>query len=244
MTDHIFGKAISRGFTSYLENTEIIVSVTAPSIYLFDSEPTLANARDGTGSVQTLTSWTRATTAPFLNAYSFTAVEDPSPTSATDSYTYWEAINYYPEAAGQKQTVIRSFTLSRAIAGEDSVGITITDVKEVYPHISSYLTDGQLTAILDAATDQMKIDLEAVGLKWSGIKSQSKLALTLAYLCIAMSAESQITTEGDRFAARSDRYNEKYTGNLKKIELSYASDNKSTADSKQKAGASFMVANR
>jgi len=244
MTDHIFGKAISRGFTSYVENTEIIVSITAPTIYLFDSEPTLEEARAGTDALQTLSSWTRATSAPFLNTYSFTAVEDPSPTSATDSYTYWEAINYYPEAAGQKQTVVRSFTISRAKAGEDSIGLTIADVKEVYPQITSYLTDGQLTAILDAATDQMKIDLEAVGLKWANIKSQSKLALTLAYLCIAMSAESQITTEGDRFAARADRYHEKYSGNLKKIELSYASDNSSTADSKQKAGASFMVANR
>lgn len=244
MTEHIFGKAITRGFTSYIENTEIIVSTDSPSIYLFSSEPSLTVARAGTEALQTLSSWTRAVNAPFLNAYNFAAVSDPDPTGATDSYTYWEAINYYPEAGGQKETVIRNFAISRAQAGEDSAGTSIDDVKKVYPAIESYLTDTQLTDILDSALEQMKIDLEAVKLSWGKIKSQSRLKLTLAYLCIAMSSESQIMPPQDKFTKRAEIYNEKYAQNLKKISLSYDSNGNSTADTKQKAGMSFMIANR
>jgi hypothetical protein len=235
----IFGKAIQRNFIAYEDQDPVAISSLSPAIYLFDTQPTLANAANGIGAIQSIAAWINlGTNSPYVNTYSFNAVSDPEPTGNVTTRDYWEAINYKIDPSATIAPLIRSFEISRAVGGMTDTTTKIADLKGVFPAISQYLSDSQLSEVLENAEEQLKLDLSSNDLNWSQIGNLNALRLTLAYLAIAMSSETQfIATGADRFERRATLYRNLYSENLKKIKLTYDKDKDGSFETVKKAGA-------
>lgn len=239
---YVFGKTIKRRFYPQINGEPIQLPSQTPTIYIFDSEPTREAAIAGTGAIDTVATWAQATVSPFECTYDIAAIDDPDPDSNTENAVYWEAIKFIGQTSEQTQTVVRAFILERIEGNEAEPGTTAGDILAVYPAIEAYLTPEQLGAHLRLAQDELKIDLEALGLKWGRLRDLNKLKLALAWKSIQLSAESQIKNADDKFDKRADLYREKYERALKNISLPYDSDGDGKAEvTSAPQSSSFLV---
>lgn len=227
---YIFGKDISRQFNPTQNNEHISLPTQTPTIYIFASNPSRTVARAGTGAAATISSWTELSTFPYTRTYTITAIADPDPTGITDYKDYWEAINYVAKTAGDTLTTIRHFRLERAAGTDSKPGTTVNDLKNIYPAITSYLTDDQLTQFIGIARDEMQLELEAQGLEWSKLSDLYKTKLALAYKTIALAALSQIKEQGDRHHIRYEEFTKRGVSALKTLDLPYDADGDGQAE--------------
>lgn len=218
---YIFGKDIVRNFYPLENNQPINLPTQTPHIYLFDTYPSLAAAAAGTSALQSLTTWSSQEADPYARTYTFTAINDPSPTSATNYKQYWEAINYVPKTGVTIAPLIRSIWLYRAEANETVPGTTAQDLKDIYPGITAYLTDAQLQDMLSIALEEMKLDFEASGLEWARIYDLYKTKLALAFKTIALANLSQIRESNDKFQIRYKEFEDKYARAVTSLKLPY-----------------------
>lgn len=244
MTSYIFGKDITRKFYPLEDGEPINLYSQAPAIYLFEEQPSLAVARAGTGAVQTINYWTENATSPYPKTYTFTAINDPAPESASPPCSYfWEAINFYAKSGGQLQTKLRTIELEKPQATESIPGTTASDLRQIYPAIDSYsIDDTELEGFITAAQDEIKRELRKSGIEWGTVESLKDLKYALTFLSIQYHAESQITTADDKFAIRAEIYAKKYEKALSSITIRYDTDNDGKVDEETKpAGILFGV---
>ena len=73
---YVFGKEIKRDFIPYENEEPFNLPTQSPVIYLFDSEPSIADALSGIGALvgYTLTSWIESQSKPFTRSYTFPAI--------------------------------------------------------------------------------------------------------------------------------------------------------------------------
>ena len=244
MTSHIFGKDITRKFYALEDSEPINLYSQAPAIYLFTDQPSLTVARAGTGALQTVNYWSETTGIPYTRTYTFTAVDDPAPTSTTPpSSYYWEAINYYAKSGGQLQTKLRTIELEKPSATETVPGTTAQDLKDIYPAIDSYVeSDSELEQFIVVAQDEIKSQLKSKGIEWGTIENLKEFKYALAFLAIQYLSESQIVEASDKFAIRAEIYSKKYETALSRITVTHDTDNDGMPDTEsQQAGALFGV---
>lgn len=215
MSYSVFGKAISRKFYPLINDNPNQLPSQNPTIYVFTSQPTLNDARDGGGAQQTISTWSQNSSSPYECTYTIAAIEDPDPESAVPQRTYYVAINYVLVAAGQVQTVLQTLDIERA-SGTDSVhGITYSDLVEVYPAITAYASNNQLGSIINIAQDELELKLRGKGIRLSDVQNIDEARRAIAYRAIQLLSEAQISTPDDKWATRREIYKEKFQESLK-----------------------------
>lgn len=236
MTDHIFGKPLSRTLVAYERDAAIqISSLNSVSLY-----STLADAQAAVNPIVSMSSWTANENHPFEVSYTLPALSDPSPNTDRKAWQFWEAISFELAAGGEAQTDFRAIDVVRATTGESVPDTTIADLKALFPALASYLTDPRLLDILSLANLQMKTDLEAQGVKYDRVRGLEKTKLALAYLAISMSAEGLYSkTSNDVFLIRKDDYRKHYSETMSKIKFSNDSDGDGVVDETKQAQPSF-----
>lgn len=216
---HSFGASFTRTFYPTIDDVPVSIVGQAAEIYLFSSMPSLADAASGVGSFATISTWTQTGTPPYAATYTVPAINDPAPDSATPSRGYWESVRFAIQTGQQKQTVLRQFELKRIHGGASVPGTTVQDLKDMYPAISAYVSDAQLTEHLSIAENELRADLRARNIKWARAEDKARLNLALAYKCIANVAESMIREPNDKHQFRMTRFEEKYNRALQATEL-------------------------
>lgn len=242
--DYVFGKDIVRSFYPLENDLAFAIPTQNPRIYLFTSNPSLTVASSGSGAAQSITSWNQQESEPYGCTYTFTAVNDPSPTGTTDYQQYWEAINYVPKVGVTIAPLIRTFYVRRLLALESVPSTSTQDLKDIYPAITSYLTESQLVKMLAAAQEDMKLDLEVSGLKWSKIYDLYKTKLGLAFKTISLAALSQIVEANDRHAIRYDEFEKKYQKVITSIKLPYDTNGTGAPGEPRELKRAYYIASR
>jgi hypothetical protein len=224
-----FGNSIVREFYCLQDNEYINLPSQVPAIYLFSNYPSLTAARNGTGATATLDYWTHSNTSPFKRQFTFSAVADPEPTSETRSRGYWEVINFVLQGSGDTQTVIRELELERPEALESVPSTVYSDCTQIFPHISSYLTQSQVEAYISLAEDHFKLDLKKRGLDWGRVYRLKEIRIPIAYKTLALALRGQLLRDPaltDVVEYFDNEYNLKIAG----IQLPYDPDNDGTAE--------------
>lgn len=216
---HVFGAPVQRKFYPLSGSDPVSLPSQSASIYLFSSQPSLADAAAGTGAVATQNYWLQGTASPYPCLYSFNQITDPEPTSSVDSRTYWEAINFVLQLGSQTQTHVRAFDVERSYSGESIPGTNVTDIKEAYPAISNYLDDNEIGDLLSITEEEFKLDLEAKGVSYARVYDLQKARLALAYKTIALAMLGQIRDQGDKHQFRYDEYSKLYSVALGRLTL-------------------------
>lgn len=241
---NIFGKSITRKFYPVEDGEPINLVSQAPSIYLFSEQPTRTVAAAGTGALETINYWIESAQSPYVRTFTIPAIDDPEPTGTTPQADYWLAINYKAEATEQTQTDIKSITVERAKSTSDIPGTKVQDVVDVYPDIYSYASFDQITAKLDNALSELKLELKGKGLEWGNLSNLKDLKLALAYKVIQLVAESQLVEGGDKFDLRRQLYKEKYEEIMKLVVLAYDVDGDGDPDTTEQAQSIAVIAFR
>lgn len=236
-----YGKDITHKVTFLDGNgVEITPSDDAPNIYLFDAFPSRNVAIAGTGALDS-GSWTGSGST---RAIAFDAVTDPDPNSATHFKEYWIAINFTAEASGQSQCVVEKIRIERTWTQDPRLSIAAQDAKDVYPAISSYLSDDQITQYLIGAIDDLKTDLEAKGVEWQTVCNATKFKRAAIFRAIADASLSQHREQGDKFEKRYVEYSKKYEIQLTAINVIVDDDGDGEPEEIKEARPSYFIAYR
>lgn len=239
-----FGKDIIRRLYPEENGKPINLPVQDPTIYLFSAQPTLAAAAAGTGAVQTCTSWTQATVEPWTLTYSFTAINDPAPTSSTPSLTYWEALLYKLKTGAQVQTLLRTIELERVSGAPEQPETSTEDLVNIYPAITSYATEQQLKEFLAIAIQEIKTELESKGIEWAHVGNLTKLKLALAYKTISLVALSQIRERQDKHEYRYTEFDAKYQAQMQTIKLKVDEDQDGSYELEKESSKFYFISER
>lgn len=203
MSSYIFGAPFTRRYFPEQDGQTVNLPDVAPTIYIFgETQPSLTDASAGTGAVQTITTWEKNENSPYDFAYTVDTINDPDPSSPVWCRTYWEAIKVKTLESGTPIVLVRSFELERPGLGDSFPRVTSLDLISVYPTITSYLSEDQLTDHIQLALTEIKLELEAKGLDWSSLKKRDRLFLAVAYKALAASVFSQIRDPNDKHALR------------------------------------------
>lgn len=239
MTSYVFGKDITRKFYPLEDNEPIQLVSQAPSIYLFEDQPTLEDARSGIGAIMSaITFWTDDSTSPYPKTYTIPAIADPTPeSSGSRCLGYWEAVNYIVQVGGQVQTKLRQFEVEKLKATETAPGTTYTDLSKIYPAITGYVaSNATLTSHIQTAEDQIKLELRGYDIDWGDVEDLKSFKYAVAFLAIQFFSESQIVEADDKFAIRAEIYSKRYEAVMSKLKFKYDSDGDGLAESVKDAG--------
>jgi hypothetical protein len=243
-----FGKSFTRTFYPSQNGDAIQAQGTPISIYIFSDEPSRVTGAAGTGAVQTVSSWTVASTEPYGCSYTVPAIVDPDPTSSTFEEEYWEAINYRLASGGQTQTVIRKLILARVFGSATVPEVTDDDIKKLYPAIQNYLGDTAINDFVDQALDELKLELtgraadEGKTLDWGRMENLSQLKIPLQYKAAALACLSQFHKDrDDKFMKRFELFSKMSSDYLSFVPIAYDSDGDGTAnENTTSAGGGFF----
>jgi hypothetical protein len=214
-----FGKSITREFYALEDNEYISLPSQAPAIYLFGSQPSLTDARAGTNAVQTIAYWSEVLAAPYKRAYTYTPIDDATPTATERTKEYWEAINFVA-SSGQKLTVVRSLTLERPESHDTIVPTSIDDVTALFVPITTYYNDGQIETFIGLAVDHFKLDLKARDIDFGRVQQLSEVRIPIAYKALAIALRGQIRRD-PTFAELVDQFESEYSTRIAQIKLPY-----------------------
>jgi hypothetical protein len=220
-----FGQNITYWFYPLLDNDTAVVPSAVqsqtPSIYVFDeSAPSRGDAASGANSLQTVSSWTWSSQK---KAWSFTiqAINDPHPDSNIPTRTYWVALNFILQSAGQVQTVIKPLQLERVVGHDKVVSVTEEDLRAYFPQIDAYSSDVQRKAFISQALIEIKGELRAKGYEWAKITRADRLDLCVIYKALSMVMVGQIQEPGDKFSIKYQEYKSGFQSNLDSLKFEY-----------------------
>ena len=229
-----FGASFIRSIYIYTENDVAIPIIDeSRTIYYFNESPSLAVALAGTGAIQTVSAFASlGQVDPYGATWTVLPILDPFPLSSIYERTYYEAVNFKLVASGQVQTRIRELQLVRANIAPEKLPTTIQDLKNIYPLISSLLSDAKLEQYLSLATLQFKMDLKGKDIEYSKVFNLEDARLLLAYLAIAMSSEAQNVTGSlsDKHVYTANLYRGHYISGLSLFKPEVDLDNDNIAD--------------
>lgn len=226
MAEHIFGQSISRQFFALVNNEHINLPTQTPEIFLFEDEPTLEEAIDGTGAIQSVATWTESSVSPYPRSYAFDPIDDPDPESNDSSLGFWESVRFVATLGQQAQTRLRYFEVERVKALNAVPGTTVADLKTIYPAIINYASDRELEDHISNAERILKLEFKNKKVEWSNLSELGDLLLALAFKAIQLVSESQFEsgTESDKMFMRAKLYRDNYDDLVKLIKLPYDID--------------------
>ena len=236
-----FGRDIERKLYPEENGRNIALPTQDPTIYLFSAQPSLADALVGTGAIQTITTWNQRALRPFECTYTISAIDDPTPTSATPTTTYWEALIFKLTTGEQDQCIIRAFDLGRTFGAPEQPSVSTADLYDIYPAITAYATEAQLTKHIATAEKELRKDLKNNGFEWSRIGNLADLHLALAYKAISMVAFSQIVELNDKFDIRHKKFESDYQSQLNTIILRVDVDGDGIYETTEAASIPFVI---
>jgi hypothetical protein len=220
-----FGQNITYWFYPLLDNDTAVVpsavQAQTPSIYVFDeSVPSRGNAASGSGSLQTVSSWTWSAQK---KAWSFTiqAINDPHPDSNITTRVYWIALNFVLQSGGQTQTVIKPLQLERVLGHDKVVTVTEEDLRAYFPQIDAYSSDVQRKAFIAQAIVEIKGELRSKGYEWAKITNADRLDLCVIYKALSMVMVGQIQEPGDKFSIKYQEYKNGFQSSLDSLKFEY-----------------------
>jgi hypothetical protein len=222
---YAFGQNITYWFYPLLDNDTAsvpsAVQSQTPAIYVFDeSAPSRSDAATGSGSLQTISTWTWNTQR---RAWSFTvsAIPDPDPGSNIPTRTYWIAINFVLQSAGQIQTVIKPFQLERVVGHDKVVSVTEENLKVYFPQVEAYSSDVQRKAYISQAIEEVKGELRAKGYEWAKITRADRLDICVTYKALSLIMLGQIQEQDDKFSIKYEEYKKNFQSNLDSLKVEY-----------------------
>lgn len=213
-----------------------------PAIYVFTDQPSRSGAADGTGALQSITSWAwDAGKAGW--SFSVDAIDDPDPNSNVVQRTYWIAINFRLDASEQIQTVLRSLDLERVTGHTRAVEITENDLRDYYPHIDAYSTTTQRLTYIRVGLSQVKSTLKAKGFEWAKLHRPDQLKAVVCYRALAMLFLTQAQAGNDKFAALYQEFKGLFETELSGLTIAYDADDDGDADAEVPAppGVAWVV---
>lgn len=220
-----FGQNITYWFYPLLDNDTASIPTAVqgqtPAIYVFDETvPNRSDAISGANSLQTISSWTWSAQK---KAWSFTipAVSDPYPDSNIPTRTYWIAINFILQTAGQSQTVIKPLQLERVVGHDKVISVTEEDLRTYFPQVDAYSSDVQRKAYISQATAEVKSYLRVKGYEWAKITRPDRLDLCVVYKALAMIMLGQIQEPGDKFSIKYQEYKSNYQVSIDSLKFEY-----------------------
>jgi len=220
-----FGQNITYWFYPLLDNdtasVPTAVQAQTPAIYVFDeSAPSRSDALSGSGSLQTVNSWTWNTAK---KAWSFTiaAISDPHPSSNIPTRTYWISINFILQTAGQTQTVIKPLQLERVVGHDRVVSVTDENLRTYFPQVDAYSSDVQRKAYISQAVEEIKGELRSKGYEWAKITRADRLDLCVTYKALSLIMLGQIQEPGDKFSIKYGEYKSNFQANLDSLKVEY-----------------------
>lgn len=231
----VFERSATRYFYPLANNEPLQLPAQTVTFYFFTQQPSFDDAQSGTGAFATVTSTTIGASTPWPVTFVLPAIDDPAPDSAWAVYTYWYSVKFINVAGGDAQCVIRSFEISRVEGNDNVPGTTVQQLKDIYPAISAYATDAQLTAHIASAQEELKLEFKKRGLPWSRISDLSDITLALAFRTIANVSLSQIQLAGDRFEVRYVEFNTRSRNLLDGLKLQLDTDGDGLRESESTA---------
>jgi hypothetical protein len=238
-----FGKSITRTLYPLENDLPIDLPTQNPTIDLFSSQPSLADALAGTGKVRTsVATWTESHTSPYARTYAHDPINDPDTSSNVPCRGYWEAIKFVISGGGQTQMVLRQFEVERTQAQSILPSVLKADLVLIFPGLSTYAGDTDITGFITLATDWVKTEIEGMGVDWGKFPDLSKLKQPICYKALQMFAESQMKRNPE-FEKIAERNLGDYNFLMKQIKLKYDSDGDGATDStnQPKRGAIIQI---
>lgn len=230
MTSYLYGKDITRDWFPTLRFDPVSLPAQNPTIYLFSNRPSPSDAGSGVGAFATITSWSEQTTSPYRRRYTVPALDDPDTDSLVPLTDIWEAINFVYQSGETAVNVVRKFTVERP-TGTDSVpGAEISDLTGIFPSISSYCTDGQLTTHLNNALLQLKMDLTKRNPKWYRYLYLDTFKLAQAYKALSSAFRALSNEPDDKHDRNYEHFKEEYEAALSSIPLPVDNDDDGEAE--------------
>jgi hypothetical protein len=244
MTQCVFGKSTTRQFVADDGQDYLDLPSQVPSIFLFSSFPSADAAINGSGAFSTINYWIHDRTKAD-RVYTIPAILDPEPTGAIRSRDYYEAINFILESGGQIQTKVRSFEVHRADGTDSRPSTTKEDILDVWPGITAYINDYDLSRGLIVAETELRMDLEKKGLIWGRIYQLDRCKYALGYKVIANAAAGQVAKgNSDKFTWIVDYFTKKYNDAMAGLELPHDRDADGKAEEVVTPGQAYSVITR
>lgn len=238
---YTFGKSVLRHFYPLQENEPIVLPSQAPSIWLYSSQPSEAEAASGANRITAydLAYWTE--TSPYQRTYTFSPIPDPEPTSSTKLRGYWEVVRFVTQSSQQAQSAIRYFEVERVEETDTHPGTTVETLKQLAPQVAAYFSDPVLEQYIANALEEMKLEFEGKKLEWADLYKLNKIRMALGYKALAMAFTNQIQQEGDRFSIWATAFKEAYRVALSSIAIESDSDGDGVPDAKGGVEPSFRI---
>jgi len=218
MLNKPFGAAFS--FVYYpLVNGEAInpPSPQTPSIYVFDSMPNDDAARNGTGALSTISTWTES----IANQRTFTVAAIADPNDGTTRKRYWIALNFIAATGGTQTLDIQFFELVRPAGFTQDPTPTYLEVKALDKTLTTYFSDNEITTGIAVAKTAIKTKLKSAGWNWSQIKNPEDLKTAIMYKAMAHLWIDEIVQENDRFWLKYKESSTIAEGFLEALRLDY-----------------------
>lgn len=205
---YIFGKDFKLTYNYQITKEP---SSDAPTIYIYrDSRPSRSDARAGTNAIQTISAWTDSPLVNLQKLITVTAITDPDADSNIDDYVYYIAINYKVKTGGADFLDIKPFHIGRVSGQLESLKVSIQDVLKVYPNLSSFLTDEQITNFINTAYEEVRLHFLKQHIDINNLTDLSTFYLALVYKAVSNCSYSQFTSRDDKFYARYEDFELKF----------------------------------
>jgi hypothetical protein len=239
-TPYVFGTDFNFKLFLYQDKTKI-TSIPAQTInaHIFKDSPSRSSAASGVGALQSKTQVLATGSEPISIA--FDALVDDDYAGSLDYRLYYVCINLRLKAAAQIQTIIRAIKVERVSGQDIEIGVTLENIKGIYPDVNEYLSDPELQTMLDLAKIDLVEDLSSKGFDWNQIYSPDQLFNALLQNVLVSVYNSQINRDVDKFTRLADKAQARYEiikGNLK---LAYDATGAGSQTETRKAGGLILA---
>lgn len=212
-----------------------------PNIYVYRDRPDRASARLGTGALQSITAWAWDAGKRGWQ-YTVGAIEDPDEDGGESGRTYWVAINFYLKLGGQRQLVIQALKMERVGGHQGLVGVTVNDLRALYPAIDAYTKDdAERLEYIAGATDDVKSRFKAGGYGWAQVHKPSELARAVKYRALSKFCLTELQKGGDKFGELHEKFEALYETEFGGLEPEIDTDKDGQADTTAKVGGSLFL---
>jgi hypothetical protein len=217
------------------------VQSQTPAIYVFLNRPDRTSASNGTGSLQTISTWTWGATYDGAWDVPVSAVADPNPTSEQRQWLFWICFNFVLKLGGTTQCVIREMPMERVTGQGNTVTTDQNDLRAIWPQVDAYASEPQRKAYITQSTEEVRAYLRAAGWEWSRINRLDRLNMVVAYKALAIICLGQSQAPNDKFYAKYVEYRDTYKEMRDSLRFEYDANGLGATDTTQTQGGTLFV---
>ena len=189
--------------------------------YVFREQVSREDSISGDGAIATITYSHLLATHANIIQFTIPAIDDPFPNTITQIYYYWISINFVIKTGEQVQTITRSLPMSRAVGHDKTIGVTASQIVNIYPDVYQYLSEDQVTSIIAMASKNLVNDLKNKGYAWANIHRPDQLYDALLFKSLDYVYASQVQRQGDKFAFLYEKAKQSYESIIANLNLSF-----------------------